>query len=338
MSMHHKALLICKRHVDTYGISYGLINSATFVTNALVKQGIDICVTTVVDANQIDREIHRHRATHVILEAIWVTPEKLEELVCLHRHKKWIVRVHSRAPFIANEGIALSWLFAYKNLAAKHPQLHISCNNEDFNEELSQAMGLSCIYLPNIYAPTTFSFKPPKDKEPNVLDIGCFGAIRPLKNHLSQAMAAVIVANKLNTHMRFHINAGRVEQKGDQVLKNLRALFTNSQYELIEHPWMPHAEFINLVRNMDVGMQVSLTESFNIVAADFVDNNVPIIVSKDIHWISKLYQCDPTSVMDIAKALIFALKNRSLGLHVVNKMALSKYNAKSSKIWEDYFS
>jgi len=45
---------------------------------------------------------------------------------------------------------------------------------------------------------------------------------------------------------------------------------------------MEHNDFIRVVKSMDIGMQVSLSESFNIVAADFVSNGVPLVGSPDI--------------------------------------------------------
>jgi len=45
---------------------------------------------------------------------------------------------------------------------------------------------------------------------------------------------------------------------------------------------MDHSDFISIVKSMDIGMQVSLSESFNIVAADFVSNGIPLVGSPDI--------------------------------------------------------
>ena len=49
--------------------------------------------------------------------------------------------------------------------------------------------------------------------------------------------------------------------------KNLESLFARGKHALITHRWSPHDEFIEVVRQMDLGLQVSLSESYNIVAA-----------------------------------------------------------------------
>jgi hypothetical protein len=58
--------------------------------------------------------------------------------------------------------------------------------------------------------------------EDQFLDVACFGAIRPLKNQLMQGVSAIRCAESIHKTLRFHINASRAEQKGDNVLKNLR--------------------------------------------------------------------------------------------------------------------
>jgi hypothetical protein len=82
-------------------------------------------------------------------------------------------------------------------------------------------------------------------KKPNIkktilpkgtINIGCFGAIRPMKNHLMQAVAAIEFAEKNNLILRFHINAGRIESNGSNSLKNVKSLFGHiPKHHLIEH-------------------------------------------------------------------------------------------------------
>ena len=78
-------------------------------------------------------------------------------------------------------------------------------------------------------------------KSSNIINVSCFGALRPLKNQLSQALAAIQFADSQDYRLRFHINATRVEQQGQNILKNLRGVFGSlKSHQLIEHPWMDH--------------------------------------------------------------------------------------------------
>jgi hypothetical protein len=334
-----KALFICKNRIDSYGISFGLLNSASFVANTLNENGIEAKVITVTDANGIDKAVTEYNPTHIFIEALWVTSEKFEQLLHLPRHKnrEWIVRIHSKVPFIANEGIAFSWLSDYRDLINCHYNFSVSCNSFEFNSSLSKVLNINSVYLPNIYNPKERGLNCCFPKSGNTINIGCFGAIRPLKNTLNQALAAIVFADEMGFNLNFHINSGREEQKGDQVFKNLEALFEASySHRLIKQGWMNHHDFIHLVRSLDLGMQVSLSETFNIVAADFVSNNVPVVVSPEIDWMPCIYKADPSSVESMVRKLKIAYYGKYVGLQKLANWKLNKWNKKATNIWLEY--
>lgn len=324
-------------------LSSGLFNSARFVNDMLVRNGIESKLVQVVDNNRIDREVSQYKPTHVIIEAFWVVPEKFDILTKLHPDVTWIIRNHSEIPFLANEGNVMNWIVEY----LKRPNVVVSRNSERTNEEIrflaQDTLGMRCaevdqrvVYLPNYYPVTK---KPRKHRETKHIDIGCFGAIRPLKNHLMQAMAAIKFARLLGKPLHFHINVGRVEGRGEPILKNLRALFAATpDSKLVEHDWLDHEEFLKLVRHMDMGLQVSFSESFNITAADFVSQGVPVVVSSEIQWASSWFKAEPTRFWGI-------LGRMSLAWFVQNWIpcwnpslhGLLEYNRKSRHVWTRYF-
>ena len=139
--------------------------------------------------------------------------------------------------------------------------------------------------------------------------------------------------------MRFHINTQRIEGKGEPVLKNLRELFKNNpRHELIEHGWLSHNEFIDLVQRMDIGLQVSFSETFNIVSADFVNNNIPVVTSNEVDWVNPVYYANPSKVESIVSRMKRALFSSMFKLNFLNKVSLWFYSLKSEKIWTKYFS
>src|SRR6202041_1643999 len=81
------------------------------------------------------------------------------------------------------------------------------------------------IFLPNYY-PVTVGNHIPKPSS-DFIDIACFGAVRPLKNTMLQAVAALRFADRIGKKLRFHINSSRVECQGEPVLKSLRTLFSH---------------------------------------------------------------------------------------------------------------
>src|SRR5690606_12731292 len=108
--------------------------------------------------------------------------------------------------------------------------------------------------------------------------------------------------------------------------KNLKALFDGTPHELVEHGWLLHDSFQNLIQTMDFGLQVSFSETFNIVAADFVHLHVPIVGSQEIEWMSCVYKAKPTDLDNIVMHLWIAKLGKKIGLHSLNTIGLNKYN------------
>jgi hypothetical protein len=106
---------------------------------------------------------------------------------------------------------------------------------------------------------------------------------------------------------------------------------------MIEHSWMPHDEFKALGATMDLGLQVSFTETFNIVAADLADENVPVVVSTEIGWTCGECQvCDITSE-SIEKTMQMVWANR-FQVAAMNKRNLVRFGANSRKAWKEALS
>jgi len=155
---------------------------------------------------------------------------------------------------------------------------------------------------------------------------------------LIQAIAAIKYANLYGKKLKFHINVARVESRGEPVLKNIRNLFQNNpEHMLVEHQWLTHDEFIDVVQRMDLGMQVSFSETFNIVSADFVNNNIPVVVSDEVYWVNKLFKSKTTEVDSIVNKMRLALLTKTFKGQYLNKINLFLDSVKSQKTWVNYF-
>ena len=350
LSRKPRVLFICKKR-GTYSLdgpepvlkswSSGLLNSATFVSNMLNATGVaESKVVDVDDYNAIDREVHRFKPSHTFLEAIWVLPKKFEVLKRLHPRVKWVLRVHSDFPFLAGEGNAIEWLFQY----LKHGVL-ITANKRSTAQELGRLRGHDVPYLPNYYPVSNWWHEYPKlirnvlkRRKDDYIHIGCFGSLRPLKNQLVQAVAAIKFADVHNQKLKFYINTGRIEGCGEPVLKNIRALFRHSKHELIEIPWLKHDDFIELLESkIDLSMQVSLSETFNIVIADSVASKVPVVVSKEVHWVTPECMVDqPQDLDEIVGTMRMVCRDKKRIVRV-NKDLLIKEGIAAKTAWRWFF-
>lgn len=329
-----KILFLLKKNL-IYGSHYsviaksGLLNSARITAHQLHKHlGIHTEIEICVDANEIDKFLHKHKPKICVIEALWVIPEKFRLLTRLHRHTTFIVLIHSEVPFLANEGSAINWIKEYNDIERVYPAFNSEKTFEQFN-----TIGIYDLYLPNIYLDVEKKERVKRDNC-GVVHVGCFGAVRPFKNQLIQAMAAIVFADRNKWVLHFHMNTSRLEQAGESVLKNIKALFEGTPHKLIEHGWFEREEFLHLVSKMHVGLQVSFSESFNIVAADFVHENVPIVVGKTISWMPTSQQCDTEDMEEIVSLMEHSIVHRN----TVNRKsirALTKYNKMALEAWED---
>ena len=332
--MKRTSILFLLKRNETYGFTHycrrssGLWNSVNFIADFLWKNGCNVAIEEAIDSNCIDRLVTLHKPKVVILEALWNTPEKLKELKRLHPHIIWYCRIHSHMPFLALEGMSMGWLREYTKLG-----VGIMANSKPMHDALSAIVPAHLLsYFPNVYTPKKLHRFSHNHSH---LHIGCFGAVRPLKNHLLQAMAAIKFAKEKGKFLKFYINGSRVETGGNPVLKNLRQLFEDSEYgKLIEIDWLEHEKFVDFCQYMDIGMQVSLTETFSIVSADYVTAEVPIVVSKEIDWASRFCKAKDDDVNDIVRVLHRVYKNKCLVKR--NKKLLAKASRKAENIWYEF--
>jgi hypothetical protein len=349
---------------DGKALSSGLFISASQMQIALDEIGLETKLVHVVDNNAIDREVHWYKPTHVIIEAFWVVPDKFDILKKLHPTVKWIIRNHSKTDFLAHEGAKVGWA-----MDTLKKGLVLGCNSPEATSDfknLCVSIGADpalSVYLPNYYsapapaisredvqvwlqawkdhqkgAITAAVPMPAIPKIPGEFHVGCFGAVRPLKNHLHQALASIEAADRLRLNLRFYINSTRVEGNANALLDSIRALFLRfTNHQLVEMPWMDHTAFTAEMRKMDVLMQVSNSETFNIVAADAVSMGVPAVVSDEIPWMGSDYHANPNNVGDqVAKLLHVWRMSGSGHLQADQLWQLRDYAAQSKQLWCDH--
>lgn len=344
------ALFVLKRREDystdstysgSYQIATGMWNSAKFVVDVLNENDIPAVLDMTIDGNTIDALVMKHDPKVVFIEGLWVTPAKLAELKRLQRHagRTWVVRVHSEIPFLASEGIAVEWIMQYLKLG-----VIVAPNSPralDQLRELARACSVpdNFEYLPNCY-PTDFRLYRPVElftQNKDTIDIAIFGAYRQLKNHLQQAIVAVRYAKQIDKKLRLHVNS-RVDASGSAPFRNVQAMFEHlpaDQFELVLHEWEDRGTFLKSIEDIDVLMQDSLSETFNIIAADATWVGRPVLGSHEISWLYPLFS-NPTE-QDVALKVLTAIMSNKTFFIKQNRTQLKRYAKKSANLWIRYF-
>lgn len=345
--MTKKILFVLKRrdnfdpikHADI-SLQCGLYNSISYVHNMLITQGYNSQISICIDNNCINGFIYKFQPDFVIIEALWVIPDKVKLLQSMYPKITWIVRLHSGIPFFSIESSqSMKWVAEY----VKIDNVFLGVNDKRLQMELD--IYTSCllseenriIYLPNFY-PQYIKIKEFLLDDKDTINISCFGAIRPFKNILTQAIASIEFCKRINKKLKFHINSERNELNGQTVFTNLENMFSNlnENFILICHPWTNKKDFLNICStDIDIGLQVSFTETFNIVSADLVTNGVPIIGSSEIPWLIDEYQSNPVDVIDIVNKMIYTYNNLEKNVKE-NQISLLNYTNESIKIWNNY--
>ena len=323
---------------SSYHIATGMYNSAKFVVDVLNSNDRQAGIGIIVDGNSIDSACMAYNPNFVIIEGLWVTPLKLAELMSLKRHagRTWVVRIHSEIPFLSSEGVAMKWLGEYMKLGVIVAPNGVRATEQIAYEGLRSVPSTTeTIYLPNCY-PTDEFMSSTEQSVTMAVNIGCFGAFRPLKNQLQQAFAALKFAEWLDRPLRFHIN-GRVDAGGQGALNNVIGLFSqldSTTAEIVNHEWESREEFIATLRKMDMLMQVSMSETFNIVAADAVLAGIPVIATDELPWYHPT-NVDPQSVTSIVEMMKSIWLNRSFFI-TKNRIGLQRYNTNAIQKWLDF--
>lgn len=321
-----------------YQAATGMWTSSQMVVDVLTKNGISCDISLAQDANSIDSIVTNLNPSTVFIEGLWVAPQKFTELIAIPRHssREWVVRIHSDMPFLATEGVAFSWFKQYLDIGIKvapnsfrlHRELSFIMSSMGYTNE---AIAEMLVFLPNCY-PTNFPQLSSIDiMSKETLDIACFGAIRVMKNHVMQAFNALEFCKIHGKKLRWHYN-NNIGSGGQGPHNNMIAMLQGIDgVELVPHEWEDRATFLNSISEVDVLLQLSLSETMNIVAADATYVGKPIIVSDEIMWAHPLYghPNDSSKTLKVMKVIM----NAPSFFVQANREGLRSYAQTSEIIW-----
>jgi glycosyltransferase involved in cell wall biosynthesis len=326
------------------GISHIGLGVAALANSEYLKEHGDIATVFPV-RNNIDimksildyQKETGYSLTHVIISAPWISTRDVAALVAHFHSIQWCIVSHSNVGFLQADPSGIHLLRDYIELSAKHDNLSIGGNSERFVKWVRQAYSTHCVHLPNLYPISASIFKSIKHGIGRImhsgLKIGSFGAIRPLKNQLTAAAAAIVIGQQMKMPVEFHLSAGREEGGGNIVLNAIEQMTSDlPNFKLVKDGWSGWLEFRDLVADMDLLIHPSYTESFNIVTADGVSQGVPTVGSEAIHWLPADWKADSDDALEIAETGIRLLnEGASEGLR-----ALRKHNELGFVKWQEF--
>lgn len=304
------------------GVSHIGLGVASANTSETLKQhGIDAEVWSILTTEDLIEKLeeeHKHKhhkpVTHVVISAPWVPTALLAELTCKYKHIKFVVVSHSNVGFLAADRNGIKLLREELILQNHVPNFQLAGNSKRFADWGTTAWDSKVAFLPNLYNIKHMTFKQKRWNKKDTLKIGCFGALRPLKNQLTAAAAAAAIAKKLDVPTELWFNSGRNEGGSFTSMNTIHQLVGHIPGFKIKHmPWAPWDKFREFVGSMNLNLQPSYTESFNMVVADSVYESIPAVVSEAICWAPSYWVANIDDALDIANTGIQLLKTPNAG-------------------------
>lgn len=301
-------------------------NGLSVVIGMIENQFKQIVVREVKSVEDVHLLLKQYKPKSVIFEAMSFAYLTVLEVKRLFPDVNVFVHIHSKFPFLGYENHSLKYITKCLDYG-----VGIIFNHRD---ALNMIPHKNATYLPNIYS---FSSDIKSNREINTseIHIGCHGSLRHLKNQTVQAAAACRYANKIGKKLFFHVNSTRDDGERVVVLNNINSVLQHYGHSLVETKWMEHRDFVKYCsESLDLGLQVSMCETFNLVAADYVTADIPLVVSPEIDWLPKEIQAMPTDISDIVSKIEYALANKQTRNN--NKQHLVDHNHKAVDDWKQF--
>ena len=239
------------------------------------------------------------RPTHVILAAPWMATSDVASLAAQFKEVVFVVVSHSSVGFLAADPHAIKLLRETADLQLATHNVFVGGNSKKFTDWATAAWGVNAVWLPNLYClDETF---PEHDRhwDGGVLRLGMFGANRPLKNFLSGAAGAVELARRLRVPVELLLSSGRDEGGNFRALHEMTENIANLR--VIPTGWLSWTEFRRVLRTINLVLQPSYTETFNVVSADAIAEGVPVVATDAIDWVPGWWQAKADEPLDIAR-------------------------------------
>ena len=137
-----------------------------------------------------------------------------------------------------------------------------------------------CAWLPNVFPPPAHESVGRRHRQSRStahISLFCSPREAPRKNAWCQLLALAGFEHPYH----LHLNVLASQKPFDRLLRLLRIPFT-------DHGWMVRETYERVIGEMDVGLQVSMAESFNFVAADHILRGVPVLASPMVPVIADL--------------------------------------------------
>ena len=286
------------RNISHIGLGVAALNNSKCFNRA----GIITDVWPTMDAADLTRQLKANTDdSRVAISAPWNPTVDLQKLTMDFSRIKFALNCHSNVGFLQADAHGVGLIGAAMEVQRGAANFHVAVNSRRFADWASVTFGTPFAYLPNLY----FLEGPPEDYRPpfhgGLLRVGAFGATRPLKNLMSAAGAALTISRFFGGDLELWINSGRDEGAGC-IVRAIEEMFRITRHaQLVRAGWASWHDHLKTVARMNLLINCSYTESFNMVTADGVAEGIPSVVSDAICWAPAYWRAPVDDVLEMAR-------------------------------------
>lgn len=284
----------------------GVMVSVRHLCRILETNGIAHLVSYYENEADLVRLVKESPYSCINLHVPSFSDETLKEILSVHDNV--VLSIHSTMCNLQVEENSMERLlnFAgedYKNLRVTCPSL---CEVDGFNA----VMGNEYIYLPN-----TFSYPYEDERAEDMLNyrlqrggpkkISLISAYRPMKNMLTQAAAVIMLSKEMDVELHL-VNSGMKSP----VYVSLLKMIEDNHLPYVMHEQADNRTIFGLMEDFDLGLQVSLSETFSYVAFEHMIQGVPVIGSDSVAFSSEIVSY--SNVNEMYEAMKKMLSDRAI--------------------------
>ena len=284
----------------------GVMVSVRHLSNVLGKTGVPCDLDFYVDDDELKRKASLCKSSCLNIQGMSFRNDTIYEI--LNRHKNVVVSIHSTMCNLQVEGDALPRLLELGKKGNRN--LTFTCPSESETCGLNSFMQVKYKYLPNTFSYETHSeeitdrvLKKKISDRPVRISLIC--AYRPFKNMITQVAAVIMLAEDRPVELHIFDTAQK-----SPVYHNIMAMLENSKVRLVMHEQAGNAECFKKEGMFDLGLQVSLSETFSYVAFEHMIQGVPVIGSTSVPFSSEVARY--SDVTDIKKKMEKILSNDTI--------------------------
>lgn len=310
-----RLVLAYKNFAAHAGISHiGLGISCENIAKVLKYHGIQAETIAVRNGIELRQYLNTQRSlfvaghqvkpvTHVVVSAPWIDTNGLRSLCKLFPEIEWAMNCHSNVGFLQADRNGIKLIQEAIDLEEELKNFSVAGNSKKYCRWIHEGYLAPCEWLPNLYYLDRHVDTHRPSWAGGILRIGAFGATRVLKNFPTAVAAALIIKQQLKADVEIWLNSARDGKGSDGTV------FTAGR-QMIEPipgitfkflPWAAWPAYQRVIGNMNLLLQPSYTESFNMVTADGISQGVPSVVSDAIDWAPRNWQCEVDNTFEIAE-------------------------------------